>query len=223
MDQTDNFEGAIFHLRHELTKKFGISNFTKTDFEALAAQIDEVIKRDHFLLYTTIIRGPKGAEKIKENDHIISYKSLSRFFNGTINENRGKENRLNILTRSLGYSGFDEFCVKYKEKCNPNNLFDPFSIVVERLEKGEKVMLGWYPEYYGLVEYLGNYRFRIIEENGLLSSKGKEFEAIAFDVVSTYYMTKAYDNKLEKEINVDGYKIRPSILIKKFHEDNFEE
>lgn len=79
-------------------------------------------------------------------------------------ENIPNEKSLDILAVLLGYKTFRDF---YKEvrrgKKDDNSFFDPESIVVRNLKVGEKITVGWFPIHYAQYEYLGKYKFKLLD------------------------------------------------------------
>lgn len=114
---------------------------------------------------------------------------------------------LDLLVTILGYNSFKEYKEEHLLKAiSQDSLFDPTDIIVSNLVVGSIHTLGWIPNYYMDVVYLGDSKFRVISVCGDFKKEvGDEFEAKSFCLEYLYSLS-------EKNM---GYPLHPTIMISK--------
>lgn len=93
-------------------------------------------------------------------------------------------NKLNLIAESIGYKSWEDFCLKYKldaEKEFSGMDYFKFSSLLE----GETVYIGWYPQRYCKLKFLGEYSFEVIESCRMRSKVGQVFETSGFRLAPT--------------------------------------
>lgn len=89
------------------------------------------------------------------------------------------------------------------------SFFNPSSVNVSTLEIGQEIVIGWIPQHFYLLEYLGNYGFKVlVAGDGMLHSKGDEFFAESFLISypKTKLTYKTQDGE-DRTIEYPSYKL----------------
>jgi len=88
---------------------------------------------------------------------------------------------LDILSRYAGARSFQDFCNSLKK--NPafvSGFFSAEHIECSDLKIGSRLEIGWNPNRLVTLEYVGDFRFLVIESYNASLQKGDEFEALTF-------------------------------------------
>lgn len=148
--------------------------------------------------------------KVIQQQETISVDTLRRYWgdkdaNKNITPDIGK---LSFMARALGYKDWETFCIEHKQTDSIFNAEKGFNEMdyfkFSSLIKGEIVCIGWYPQKYCRLRFLGEYSFEVIESYGMKSEVGRKIETSGFCLASQ-----------------SGNEIFPEILIKPLYE--FEE
>lgn len=145
-------------LLKEIENSLGKKLTSPADFESLS---DSILNRNHAY---------------------VSRTTLMRLW-GYISENvRPSRTTLDILSRFVGYSGWEEFVAKHDG--SPANCEPPSSPVLGRrlsvsddLLVGDVVRLLWQPERVCDVVYLGDLKFRVVASVNTRLREGDTFQA----------------------------------------------
>lgn len=123
-------------LRQQVEQKAGIPLDTHGDFLTLSARIETCL-REH-----------------------ISESTLERIWGySTRHYDTVSSRSLNVLSRFVGFHGWEEFFSSLSP-CSPaSELFDGESIDVAELQPGVCIRLGWAPDRLCIIRYLGDFRF----------------------------------------------------------------
>lgn len=154
-----------------------VRNKEREDIEGLISAVEEAVgftctSASHF-------------EKLRDyiyarTSEYISETTLKRLW-GYLNENVStRKTSLSIIVRALGFADWNDFLERNdrqpSEKRLPSNpTFGDCINVVKDLQKGERVMLYWYPGRECLVEYTGGINFKVIESVKTRLSPGDTF------------------------------------------------
>ena len=126
----------IYVLRQRVEHKVGFSLDTHGDFLTLSAKIEACL-REH-----------------------MSESTLERIWGySTRHYDTVSSRSLNVLSRFIGFHGWEEFCNSLSSGNPGSELFDGDSIDVAELESGARIRLGWAPDRVCIVRYLGNFQF----------------------------------------------------------------
>ena len=144
-------------LLSEVEKSYGRSVNTTTDFEALSV----VIERD-----------------VNER---LSASTLKRLWGYVSNNNSPSLTTLNILARFVGKKDFRTFCEDLKKQTLfESSFFTSHFISASDLQPGNAVRIGWNPDRMVCLEYLGDFRFRVMRNMNSSLREGDEFDVSSF-------------------------------------------
>ncbi len=127
-------------------------------------------------------------------------KTLKRAWNYKSEKTSPSAATRNKLAESLKYDGWEAYKEAAQKRIHSDPLFNPEDIKVDKLKEGEIRTIGWYPNRYVKIKYLGNYQFEVVECKGMNKSKGEKIIAkrfglqimISFNNVYNY-TTKQYE------------------------------
>lgn len=190
-------------LKKELIRVSGID----LTLDKAYVTLSEYIKKQSELYFP-----PKKFDdgKIIQQQETINVDTLRRYWgdkdaNKNITPDIGK---LSFMARALGYKDWETFCIEHKQTDSIFNAEKGFNEMdyfkFSSLIKGEIVCIGWYPQKYCRLRFLGEYSFEVIESYGMKSEVGRRIETSGFCLAPQ-----------------SGNEIFPEILIKPLYE--FEE
>ena len=126
----------IYVLRQRVEHKAGFPLDTHGDFLTLSAKIEACL-REH-----------------------MSESTLERIWGySTRHYDTVSSRSLNVLSRFIGFHGWEEFCNSLSSGNPGSELFDGDSIDVAELESGARIRVGWAPDRTCIIRYLGDFRF----------------------------------------------------------------
>ena len=212
-----DFWDLIDELENAFLSRFGIS--INADFNEVINIIDKE--------YSKANKGDtEKLSRTKKNKHYLEHSFIKEYWpaSGKRNtEHIPNKRYLSIIAESIGYRSFDHFCeIKRQENILESHYYNPLDYVVERMEKKEYT-IGWYPENYVKLEYLGEYKFKIIEHSYNLRNlfkrdKTKPITIYGFGLRYTLDLIPIPNTKEgEKEKFVEGYLSHPKLF---FREEN---
>ncbi len=127
-------------------------------------------------------------------------KTLKRAWNYKSEKTSPSAATRNKLAESLRYDGWEAYKETAQKRIYREPLFNPEDIKVDKLTEGEIKTIGWYPNRYFKLKYLGNYQFEVIECMGMNKSRGEKITAKRFglrvilSINDVYnYTTKQYE------------------------------
>ena len=145
------------YLLSEVEKKYGRGVNTTTDFEALSVVIEHDINER------------------------LSSSTLKRLWGYVSNNSSPSLTTLNILSRYVGTRDFRAFCEDLmKRDLQESGFFTTSFILTSGLEKGARLRIGWNPDRLVLLEYQGDFLFRVLQNLNSSLQEGDEFEASSF-------------------------------------------
>lgn len=144
------------------------------------------------------------------------------FFKNLINIKKGKDDcdypsirALDILVQYAfhdnksfqGWKWSDYFEIFEQNRFDNTLFFAPDRIIVNELKKNEILIIGWIPQHFYVMQYLGNYKFIIlIAGDGMILSKGDEFYAESFGIeYPTFKQTVKNADGTSIEMNFPAY------------------
>ncbi len=145
------------YLLKEVEGHYGRRLATSTDFEALSVLIEH------------------------ETNDMVSASTLKRMWGYVSKHPVPRITTLDILSRYIGFKDFKSFSNSLKNQPDFESSFFSAKVVdVANLAPGDKVQICWNPNRLVTLEYLGDFRFRVISsENSHLMAKD-EFTATSF-------------------------------------------
>ena len=144
-------------LLKEIENSLGKKLTSPADFELLS---DNILNRNHAYLSRT---------------------TLMRFWGYIDDGVRPSRTTLNILSRFVGYSGWDDFAERHDgvaadEESPSNPIMGRKLSVAKELHKGDRLRLLWQPERVCDVEYLGDMKFRVVASVNTRLREGDTFQ-----------------------------------------------
>ena len=97
---------------------------------------------------------------------------------------------LSILSRYIGYNGWDDFCSNYRWGIiDDSDFLSGNQIPASKINKGDKLELSWDPDRRCTLVCLGNERFRVEESANSKLRPGDTFRASIFCVHQPLFVT----------------------------------
>ncbi len=87
---------------------------------------------------------------------------------------------LNVLSRFIGYHGWEEFCMMTCSDPKESEIFKGESISSSTLATGARIRIGWPPDRICIVRYLGNNKFIAEETQNSTMQPGDTFSCLQF-------------------------------------------
>ncbi|MCH5242538.1 MAG: hypothetical protein J1F67_08965 [Muribaculaceae bacterium] len=142
----------------EVVNKFGSRPGVPADFIALADSIRSSL-RQH-----------------------ISPSTLERVWNySTRNAATVSVHTLNLLCEYVGKKNWSIFCSSLNESgLIDSDMVEDKAVFCKSLSEGERLQIGWLPDRKGVVEYLGDYKFKAISCENSTLKPGDTFKCIEF-------------------------------------------
>ena len=118
----------------------------------------------------------------EKTNEMISDSTFRRLYKETKKYKHVSDDILNILSRTIGYKHFQDFCeylsssgIKDSElSCGDNY------IKADELAVGDRIYIAWLPDRECSLKYLGNYRFEVDEVVNASIVKGDRFSCRCF-------------------------------------------
>lgn len=145
------------YLLKEVEGHYGRRLATSTDFEALSVLIEH------------------------ETNDMVSASTLKRMWGYVTKHPVPRITTLDILARYIGYRDFNTFRNSLKNQPDfESSFFSAKVIDVANLTPGNRVQICWNPNRLVVLEYLGNFRFRVISSENSHLLEDDEFTATSF-------------------------------------------
>lgn len=145
----------ITALRQAIEQKFGCSLRAPRHFSALSFDIEETL-----------------CEYLSET-------TLQRLWQYKAGYSTTAIHTLNVLCHYLGISDWEAFCKQLKDSSKIESSIDNRDgIDVGTLKIGSMIRIGWLPNRFCVIKYLGNYRFEAIETINSKLSAGDTFTCV---------------------------------------------
>ena len=118
-------------------------------------------------------------EKFKENK--ISESSLTNWWSKKELKILPNNSKLSIVARKLGYKDWDDFYEKTIQQFDLTKGFKTINMYeYNNLSIDDVICIGWYPQKYCMLKFLGDYSFKIIESYNLKSPVNRDFKTTGF-------------------------------------------
>lgn len=145
------------YLLKEVERHYGRRLATSTDFEALSVLIE------------------------REINEMISASTLKRMWGYVTKHPVPRITTLDILSRYIGFKDFKTFCNTLRTQPEyESSFFSAKEIDVTNLTAGQRVEIYWNPNRLVTLEYLGDFRFRVITSANSHLMADDEFTATSF-------------------------------------------
>ena len=144
-------------LLAKVEQTYGRALQTTTNFEALSVEIEHDI-----------------------NDS-ISASTLKRLWGYVPSPSTPRLATLDVLSRYVGERDFLHFCENLRKNASSESgFFSAVRIAASDLETGTRIRLGWNPDRLVVLEFLGAFRFRVLQNHNSSLREGDEFEVASF-------------------------------------------
>ncbi len=125
----------------------------------------------------------------------ISASTLKRLWGYVNDRHEPRQYTLDVLSKYIGQKDFKHFCQKIEE--NPENtsaFFTPKTIASSQLAVGDKLEIGWTPDRYLVLLYLGDNDFRVLVSENSKLEVNDEFLAANFMLGYPLYLSSVLRN-----------------------------
>lgn len=125
----------------------------------------------------------------------LSESTLKRLWGYVNNSPAPRVNTLDILAQYVGHRSFRAFCENLRKEQDDSSAFFKTSFIVpEELSEGAQVEIGWAPDRLIVIEYLGDYHFRVVSAKNSKLQPGDEFEATSLMTGYPLYLSGVLRN-----------------------------
>lgn len=121
-----------------------------------------------------------------QQSETISVDTLRRYWGDKDADKERKPDvgKLSFMARALGYKDWETFCHEYKQTNTDFDIEKGFNgmdyFKFSSLCKNEIICIGWYPQKYCRLKFLGEYSFEVVESYRMESKIGRKFETSGF-------------------------------------------
>ena len=149
-------ELAKAHLRRCVEEKL---NIVGTDIDNAMPQIQKFVKE---------ALKEDTDEKEKNDEEVISLDAIRRCWG--VKEGKVGKNKLSIIAKAIGYDGWDDFVLRYKDK-DPIPMFIGFGrFSAARYNPGDIIALG-VPQKYIILRCIDEFTFEIIKKTNITTKE----------------------------------------------------
>ncbi|MFI3331699.1 MAG: hypothetical protein R3Y38_07835 [Rikenellaceae bacterium] len=126
----------------------------------------------------------------------ISSSTLKRLWGYVSDKHSPRRYTLDVLSKYIGHKDFDEFCLWHSEQ-NPSesDFITPTKILSSDLEINTRLEIGWKPDRYLTLRYLGENRYIIESSENSKLLAGDEFSITTFMLNYPLYLPYVLRNK----------------------------
>ncbi|MFR9524472.1 MAG: hypothetical protein SNH94_07865 [Rikenellaceae bacterium] len=111
----------------------------------------------------------------------ISASTLKRLWGYVSDKHEPRRYTLDVLSKYIGRKDFTTFCEWLCEQnLSDSDFFSSKKIVSAELKKGVRVEIGWSPDRYIILQYLGDNRFVVESSENSKLTVGDEFTTTSF-------------------------------------------
>lgn len=195
-----HFDRRLFD---EMIKEFRLkyaAEFAKPNWFGLVWLI---LKNEEDRLESSLAKS-KRSNQFQESKSLFSEETVRRVFK-VVDYKRGHyERTCSVIARTLNYASWDDFCKKTDERYNTKNGFQNIDVYSLNTSDINKVFcIGWFPDKYCKLMYLGDYSFKMTENYGLRSDIDRVFQTTKF-----------------RHVDSNSESAYPDIFIEPFDEDD---
>ncbi|MFI3263020.1 MAG: hypothetical protein R3Y26_08945 [Rikenellaceae bacterium] len=128
----------------------------------------------------------------------ISASTLKRLWGYVNDKHEPRRYTLDVLSKYVGHKDFDTFCEWLSDqKLSDSDFFTAKKVVSSELTSGVRIEIGWSPDRYIVLDYLGGNRFRVESSENSKLNVGDEFSVATFMLgYPLYISTVMRDHKL---------------------------
>lgn len=150
--------------------------YTQNDIERLKNQIEKVVEKKMLSPRDFCYLSHQVEGVVNEK---ISISTLKRIWGYTITSSKFSQHSLDMLSRMVGYSGWEDFLDEKADSPTSHFLVSK-KLFSKSLETGEKVRLTWLPDRVILLAYKGDNKFTILEATNSKLKAGDSFHCEQF-------------------------------------------
>lgn len=152
-----NITFIIECLKRDIEQKLNRSMLTPSDFNFLSVRI------------------------MSECGEQISMHTLMRVWGYLNSKSQPSIQTLSLLSRFVGYDSISKYLLDLNIRKSRGSMFIETDIVMtDALRPGDMVSLEWYPARVVKLEYIGEYRFRVVENQNSRLKEGDELKCVSF-------------------------------------------
>lgn len=128
----------------------------------------------------------------------ISSSTLKRLWGYVRDRHEPRIYTLDVLSKYIGYRNFEHFCeVQRSNPDNNSNFFEAFTLSSEDLKIGDRIEIGWSPNRYLILKYLGSSNFIVESSDNSKLLVNDEFSVNSFILAYPLYLSGIIrDNKV---------------------------
>lgn len=120
----------------------------------------------------------------------ISASTLKRMWGYVNDKHEPRRYTLDVLSKYVGYKDFQQFCDMIDaDPENGSNFFTAFRLTSEDITTGDRVEIGWSPDRYLILEYMGENRYRVSQSLNSKLIVDDEFVSVGFILGHPLYLS----------------------------------
>jgi len=190
-------------LFDELIKEFRKKHAAEFDKLNWFEIVSEILNNEAERLESSLDKS-KRSNQLNKNNSSFSADTMKRIFKVVDYNKDHNERTCSIIARTLNYASWDDFCKKSQERYNTDNGFQNIDVYSLNASDIDTIFcIGWFPNKYCKLTYLGDYSFKVTENYGLRSDLDRVFQTTRF-----------------RSVNSSSDSAYPNILIEPFDEDD---
>ncbi len=125
----------------------------------------------------------------------ISASTLKRLWGYVSDKHEPRRYTLDVLAKYIGRRDFDTFCEWLSsQNLSDSDFFTTKRVISAELERGTRVEIGWSPDRYIILEYLGENHFRVESSENSKLAVGDEFSVATFMLGYPLYIPSVVRN-----------------------------
>ncbi len=111
----------------------------------------------------------------------ISASTLKRLWGYVSDKHEPRRYTLDVLAKYIGRRDFDTFCEWISsQKLSDSDFFTVKKIISAELQRGTQIEIGWSPDRYIILDFLGENQFRVKSSENSKLDVGDEFSVTTF-------------------------------------------
>ena len=112
----------------------------------------------------------------------LSVSTMKRLWGYVPYAHKPRLSTLNALSRYNGYADFYQYCNYRNNDSNSSSFFSTCQVIASEMKPGKILEIGWPPNRYLQLKYLGNNHFVVAVSLNSKLQKGDEFVASVFEL-----------------------------------------
>jgi hypothetical protein len=144
-------------LKVEVEKRIGRPLKSPVDFDLLSYKVNKTIHEQ------------------------ISTSTIKRLWGYIATSHAPRISTLSVLARFVGFTDWDNFCLSIKrEQTEESTFFTDKQILTSDLQIGDMLEIGWNPDRYCLLKFLGGNQFEVVDSKNAKIKTGDTFITTQF-------------------------------------------